>query len=180
MCSFLQRTLKPRHAFQWTSPKPARLPIDYSLTINRFLMPPIRCLHYYALLCPIAICTLFSLSPNSQTSFIVKPPIERGEAPKCCLTAANLCSRIISACPIAIFRCQAVEFGIFDLLTRTWRDASLHAGAPSPPNRHNPPPSPFMGPVTRSICLSAIELLVNHHDADVSSCCVKTLMPQVS
>ncbi|KAL5963194.1 HEAT repeat-containing protein 5B [Taenia solium] len=88
---------------------------------------------------------------------------------KCCLTAACLSARVIAAAPLAVFRCRAVEFGIFDLLTRVWRDASS-LGSPQ---------APLSGATTRTACLAAIEMLVNHHDADVSSCCVKTLMPQV-
>ncbi|VDM18926.1 unnamed protein product [Hydatigera taeniaeformis] len=76
---------------------------------------------------------------------------------RCCLTAACLSARVIAAAPLAVFRCRAVEFGIFDLLTRAWRDASLPAS----------PQAPLSGATTRSVCLAAIEMLVNHHDADV-------------
>lgn len=71
-----------------------------------------------------------------------------------------------------MFRCRAVEFGVFEALTRAWADASNTGGSPLST-------APLCGAITRSVCLSAIEMLVNHSDADVSSCCVKTLMPQV-
>ncbi|KAL5112037.1 HEAT repeat-containing protein 5B [Taenia crassiceps] len=95
--------------------------------------------------------------------------IEYKRTARCCLTAACLSARVIAAAPLAVFRCRAVEFGIFDLLTRAWREASSPAS----------PQAPLSGATTRTVCLAAIEMLVNHHDADVSSCCVKTLMPQV-
>lgn len=95
--------------------------------------------------------------------------IEQEQTARCCLIAACLSARVIAAAPLAVFRCRAVEFGIFDLLTRAWRDASSSAS----------PQAPLNGATTRTVCLAAIEMLVNHHDADVSSCCVKTLMPQV-
>ncbi|VDD83198.1 unnamed protein product [Mesocestoides corti] len=110
----------------------------------------------------LVIACVLTLIQHDHT---VEQCAELDEAPKCCLAAAFLSARVLSASPIAVFRCHAVEFGVFDLITRAWRDASSS--------------TPFNGPVTRAVCLSAIEILVNHHDADVSSCCVKTLMPQV-
>nr|CDS27095.1 HEAT repeat containing protein 5B [Hymenolepis microstoma] len=91
---------------------------------------------------------------------------------RCCLAASYLSARIVAASPLAVFRCRAVEFGIFEALTRAWTDASNTGGYPLST-------APLCGATTRAVCLSAIEMLVNHSDADVSSCCVKTLMPQV-
>ncbi|VDO12287.1 unnamed protein product [Rodentolepis nana] len=91
---------------------------------------------------------------------------------RCCLAASYLSARIVAASPLAVFRCRAVEFGVFEALTRAWTDASNTGGSPLST-------APLCGATTRAVCLSAIEMLVNHSDADVSSCCVKTLMPQV-
>lgn len=99
-----------------------------------------------------------------------------GETSSCCLAAVSLASRIVASCPLAVFRCQAMEFGLFGMLTRMWEAANVKVSGGST----GADLRPLTGPRTRSVCLSAIEMLVNHHDADVSSCCVKTLMPQVS
>ena len=95
----------------------------------------------------------------------------------CCLAAVFLSARIVAAAPLAVFRNRAVEFGVFEALTRAWQEASGPTAADATTVSQV---SPLCGATTRSICLAAIEVLVNHADADVSSCCVKTLMPQVS
>nr|VZI30211.1 unnamed protein product [Spirometra erinaceieuropaei] len=99
-----------------------------------------------------------------------------GEAPSCCLAQISIAARLVAVSPLCVFRTESVEFGIFDALIRTWQNASTepNTSASSLPNLQT-----LNGQITRFVCLSAIELLVNHNDADISACCVKTLMPQV-
>uniref|UniRef100_A0A0X3P7M8 HEAT repeat-containing protein 5B n=1 Tax=Schistocephalus solidus TaxID=70667 RepID=A0A0X3P7M8_SCHSO len=103
-------------------------------------------------------------------------PQKFAEAPPCCLAQISIAARLVAISPLCVFRSKPVEFGIFDALIRTWKNASAEANtaASSLPNLQ-----PLNGQVTRFVCLSAIELLINHSDADISACCVKTLMPQV-
>ncbi|BHF58151.1 HEAT repeat-containing protein 5B [Sparganum proliferum] len=104
------------------------------------------------------------------------PPQKFGEAPSCCLAQISIAARLVAVSPLCVFRTESVEFGIFDALMRTWQNASTepNTSVSSLPNLQT-----LNGQTTRFVCLSAIELLVNHSDADISACCVKTLMPQV-
>ncbi len=86
----------------------------------------------------------------------------------CCLHSLWIASRVLSASPLAVFQCRALQTALFEGISGTWQ------------RKEGDDRSPLAGARQRTACLAAIELLVNHPDADVSSFFVKTLVPQVS